>query len=183
MHINLRQHNDAYSAAELVHIQQCNQCQEDLSTFKKLQAAAKKMPEIVPEVLNWQAIKQRTINIEQTAIKAKPKLNRTYLFQQFIRVAASTFFIAVGWLVWNNHQLQNQLEQMLVINSVLEEQVITQIEVSFQQVALIETLRDIDSELLQAQTKIEKVAVLQKRQVILKNHINTLKGSSHVFSI
>ena len=183
MHINLRQHNDAYTAAELVHIQQCSQCQEDVSTLEKLQQSAELVPEIVPEALNWQAIKQRTINKQTTSTKPKSIFNRPFIFQQLIGVAASTFFIAVGWLVWNNHQLQNQLEQMLVINSALEEKMFSQIEVSFQQVTLIEKLRDIDSELLQAQTNVEKVTVLQKRQAILKSHINTLKGNSHVFSI
>ena len=71
MHINLRQHNDAYTAAELVHIQQCSQCQEDISTLEKLQKSVGLVPEIVPSALNWQAIQQRTINKQNTMTEPK----------------------------------------------------------------------------------------------------------------
>ena len=103
MHINFRQTNDEYTEAELLHFQQCHQCQEDLKTLEQLRASVNTIALIIPEEFNWQAIQQRTTKKARKKAQAKSKRTRLFLFKQLTAIAASTFFIAVGWLVWNNY--------------------------------------------------------------------------------
>jgi hypothetical protein len=167
MHVNFKQTHDKYSEAELLHLQQCYQCQQDAKSLEQLKKSATLIPIIVPEELNWQAIKQRTTAKKHVDIQPKSKVTRPYFFQQVIGIAASTFFIAVGWLVWNNHQLQSQLEQVLMVNQSLELQLAQDQIPTFRQAKLLNKVRLIEENLIYAQSQKEKLQLLKERQKLV----------------
>lgn len=184
MHINLRQADDGYSGTELIHLQQCELCQNDLKILELLQDSTKTLPLIVPEEMNWQVIQQRLIVKDTLKEKKQSKITKLFFYKQIMAVAASTFFIAVGWLVWNNYQLQTQLEQTLVLNQQLEIQL--QLEygssLTFQQVHLLTELEQIDIALSKAVSVKGKVSLLNLRYEKLVK-INQKKEVSNEISI
>jgi len=180
MHINLNRSNDAITEIEALHLQQCAQCREDLNYLKQLHDSAKLMQEIVPKELNWQVIHQKTLAKKQVAMKPN---NRSFISKQIIATAASTFFIAVGWLIWNNYQLQSQLEQVLFVNNQLEERLDklggTKFNVSN---SFIKVLA-IEKELSKA-TSIEiQMDLLRQREQLMRKIINMKESGEYEYSI
>jgi len=167
MHINFQRTKDKYTEAELLHLQQCSQCIEDVNLLEQLQLSAKEIQVIVPDEINWQAIKQRTINTEQVNVQSNSKSKRPYFFQQIMAIAASTFLIAVGWLAWSNYQLQNQLEQVLLVNQSLERQLIQDEIPTFRQAKLLNKVRLIEEDLIYVQSQKEKLRLLKERQKLV----------------
>lgn len=183
MHINLQKNENEYTEAELLHIQQCDQCQDDIHSLEQLKKSAKVIKIMVPEELNWQAIKQRTTKIEQVMVQPKYKSTRSLLFQQVMGIAASTFFIAVGWLVWNNNQLQNQLEQVLMVNQSLELQLFENASPTFYQASVLNKVRSIEIQLTQSEDVKEKVVLLNKRKSLIQEIITIQKENDDAISI
>jgi hypothetical protein len=167
MHINLQPNKEIYTEAELLHIQECSQCNEDIYAFDLLQESSSQMPLMVPDELNWQAIKRSINTNEQVAVQPITKTTRSFLFQKIMGIAASTFFIAVGWLVWNNHQLQTQLEQVLMVNQSLELQLARDQIPTFRQAKLLNKVRIIEENLIYAQSQQEKLHLLKRRQKLV----------------
>jgi len=183
MHINLRQHADEYSVVESLHINQCEQCQTDIKTLDQLHQSAKEMPVIEPNELNWQSIKLRTENKKIIKLPQKNKINRPFIYQNLSALAASTFFIAVGWLVWNNHQLQNQLEQVLLTNQQLELKLVSPTTNTYQQVFFVKKINELDQKLQNVSSLEQQVTLLEKRTVLVLELYKTQQGISDVFSI
>jgi len=167
MHINFQRTKDKYTEAELLHLQQCSQCMEDINSLEELQHSAKDIRVLVPDEMNWQAIKQRTTNAEQDKGGANTKSKRPYFIQQMMGIAASTFLVAVGWLAWSNYQLQNQLEQVLMVNQSLERQLIQDEVPSFRQAKLLNKVRLIEEDLIYVQSQKEKLKLLKERQKLV----------------
>jgi hypothetical protein len=180
MHINLRQNHDEYNEEELIHLQKCYQCQEDLKSIEQLYSSAKTLPLLVPEEFNWQVIQQKTIIKKQSKVESK---TRPFIYQQMMAVAASTFFIAVGWLVWNNHQLQSQLEQVLLVNQSLELQLYETKNPTFHQVNVLNEVRNIEIQLASAETKKQKLALLTARTKLIQEMVNAQNGEENAISI
>ena len=183
MHINLQQTYDKYSEAERLHVQECEQCQEDIKLLEQLKASANVMPVIIPEASNWQAIRRHTIDKKSVAIPRKIKRARPYFFQQFIGIAASTFFIAVGWLVWSNYQLQSQLEQVLMVNQSLELQLFDNATPTFHQAGVLNKVRNIELKLSQSTNAEEKLILLNKRKLLIQEIVNIQKENNDAISI
>jgi hypothetical protein len=182
MHINFQHTHDKYTEADLLHLQQCFQCQEDVKALDQLKESVNSIPVMVPEEFNWQAIKQRTIDKDHGAIQPKPKAARPYFFQQVIGIAASTFFIALGWLAWSNHQLQNQLEQVLMVNQSLERQLNEDQIPTFRQAKLLNKVRIIEENLIYVNSQNEKLQLLKARQKLVAEMVR-YQGEKNEISI
>jgi len=167
MHINFQRTKDKYTEAELLHLQQCSQCMEDINSLEQLQQSAREIQVIVPDEMNWQAIKQRTANTEQVNSLSSLKKKRPFFFQQIMGIAASTFLVALGWLAWSNYQLQNQLEQVLIVNQSLERQLIQDEIPTFRQAKLLNKVRLIEEDLIYVQSQKEKLRLLKERQKLV----------------
>jgi len=182
MHIDLQSSKDKYTEAELLHLQQCNECLEDANSLELLQKSVPKIPRMVPSELNWQAIKERTTHKIKEAEPVKVKATRPYFMQQVMAIAASTFFIAVGWLVWNNHQLQSQLEQVLMVNQSLELQLAQDQIPTFRQAKLLNKVRAIEKNLIFVESQQEKLQLLKERQKLVKEMVR-FQGETDEISI
>lgn len=177
MHINLNRCNEELTDKEVLHLQHCQDCREDLNILNQLSESAKSTPLIVPQELNWQVI-QRKMPVNKP--KHLTKRTRSFLFQKISAIAASTFFIAVGWLVWNNYQLQAQLEQSLVQNQKLELQLEYGISLTFQQVHLLSELEQIEMALTQSIDAEDKVKLLKLRYEKLVTIIDKKELSNEI---
>jgi hypothetical protein len=183
MHINIQQNQAEYTEKELLHLQQCYQCQEDIKSLEELKKSAELIQVIVPGELNWQAIKQRTSHKQKIVIKPKKHSARSLIVQQIMGIAASTFFLAVGWLVWNNYQLQSQLEQVLMVNQSLELQLFENTSPTFHQASVLNKVRNIELKLSQSKNVEEKLSLLNKRKSLIQEIVNTQEESDDAISI
>ena len=183
MHINLQKNQADYTEKERLHLQQCYQCQEDIKSLEELNMSAKTIPLIIPEELNWQAIKRSLSSNEQIAEQPNIRTTRSFLFQQIMGIAASTFFVAVGWLVWNNYQLQNQLEQVLMVNQSLELQLFENSSPTFHQASVLNKVRNIELQLSKSKKVEEKLILLNKRKSLIQEIVNTQKENDDAISI
>jgi hypothetical protein len=195
MHINLRHDANEYKEGELVHFQQCHQCQSDFKSLEQLSAAGNSIPVIIPDELNWQMIKQRTMHLE----KVKKNLKRKPVFsQKIMAIAASTLFITTTWLVFNNYQLKDQLEQTVLAKQtdfeqqleqvlqrtqILERQLKTNHLQSFQQAELLIKVNALEQQLHGSNSAKEQLRVLNTRQEIISDILKLQKGTMYEYSI
>jgi len=179
MHINFRHAHDEYSQTEIVHLQQCHQCQEDVKSIEQLTSAGQVMPTLIPDELNWQVIQQRTLKREQKPVTPATKKNRLFIYTKLMAIAASTFFIAVGWLVWSNYQLQSQLEQVLLVNQSLELQLFENSAPSFHQANVLNEVRNIELQLINEKSNKRKLALLTARKQLIQEIVNIQNGNEN----
>ena len=206
MHIILRRYASEYNEEELVHFQKCHQCQNDFKSLEKLYSAGNSIPTTIPDELNWQIIKQRTIDSETITMNQKRK---AIFSQKFMVIAASTFFIATTWLVFNNYQLQVQLEQTLLAtqtqksqilsarqadfeqqleqvlrrSQVIERQLKTNDRQSFQQAELLIKVNALEQQLFMSNSAEEQLRVLNVRQEVINDILKLQKGTMYEYSI
>lgn len=178
MHINSDRVKESLTAIELKHIERCTQCHLERQKLMALTLSAKNMPNIEPPEQVWQRLRQRpNYNINHKRRSAKP------IKQSLLSVAASMFFVAVGWLAWSNYSLQNQLEDVLLVNMMLESEISFGSNISYQQATLIDALRKLDLDLYNAKNNQEKLTVLKKRREMILQHLSAPKGDNNEFSI
>ncbi|WP_206483172.1 hypothetical protein [Thalassotalea sp. G2M2-11] len=116
--------------------------------------------------------------------KLPVKKNKVFSSKPLIyATAASIMMLSISWLMWSQHQLQRQLDEVLVINMMLEDKLNNESHITFQQAALVEVLREIDEELYQASSAKEKIKILQKRRQVIQQHFVQSKGDENEFSI
>ncbi len=207
MHINLRHETSEYNEAELVHFQKCHQCQNDFKSLEQLNSAGNSIPTIMPDELNWQIIKQRT-NHSQKITKGPKK--KPIFSQKLLAIAASTFFIATTWLLANNYQLQLQLEQQTLLSKqwqqsrvltaeqadfeqrleqvlrrtqVIERQLKTNDQQSFQQAELLIKVNALEQQLHISNSAEEQLRVLNVRQEVINDILKLQKGTMYEYSI
>jgi len=86
--------------------------------------------------------------------------------------------------MFNNYQLQQQMEQVLQVNQSLEIQLLQNTIPTFQQAKMLSDVRNIEQALIQAQQPKEKLRLLKQRQRIITNLVESqVKGDDHVFTI
>ena len=105
------------------------------------------------------------------------------IWSYVVGFAASTTFLALTWLMFNNYQLQQQLEQVLQVNQNLELQLVQDTMPTFRQAQLLLSVRKIEQELVIAITPAEKLVLLKKRQRLIADMIKGQNGAQNEFSI
>ncbi len=99
-------------------------------------------------------------------------------------MAASTLFAGFSWLIFNNYQLQNQLEYVLQVNQSLELQLIQNSMPTFRQAQLLNKVRKLEIQLMEATTTAEKLNLLKIRQSLIGDMVKLQqKGKKYEFSI
>jgi hypothetical protein len=158
---------------ERVHIAQCQECAYQHQLMTDLNNNVNTMELIEPPVAVWEKLARSSV------VKRKKRV-RKWVF--FAAVAASTSFISFTWLMFNNYQLQNQLELVLQVNQSLELQLTLNKMPTFKQAQLITLVREIEYRLHGA-TTVEKLALLKERQQLVSKIVNLQKGNSNEYSI
>ncbi len=172
MHINSDRLIESLTELELRHIEQCTQCATERAKLMALTVSAKHMEVMTPPAAVWQDLSRD--------VKAK----KHSMFRRFFySSAASIFFAAVGWLMWSNYNLQQQIEDVLLVNMMLEDKVNFEQRITFRQATLVEQLRSLDVELYQATSTQEKLDILQKRKELIQQHLLSMGEDSNEFSI
>ncbi len=180
MHINKDKLTASLTAHEQAHLKSCQSCAFEYESLKQLTSSAETIELLQPPVSDWLAIQEKMSKV-QPAHKAK-KTKRTPLVQYFISAAASVTLIIVGWLSWNNHQLQNQLDQVLMVNVQLEQQLATHEFLTYQQSQLLLKVRKVEAQLVNEKQSTKKLLLLEQRSFLMTEMIND-KGEEHEYSI
>jgi hypothetical protein len=149
----------------------------DNELIQKLREEHCDEPLTIPPESVWMQIKStRTDNVS--------KIKRTkYQIGYVSRIAASVFFISVGWLVWSNYQLKAELNDALQVNRMLEIQLTQENTATFQQTQLLSEIRLIELRLGEAKTLHEKLSLLREREKVMQVMVFTIKGESYEYSI
>jgi hypothetical protein len=174
MHINSDRLIESLTEVELMHINSCTQCATEREKLIALKVSANQISLVHPPHKIWNELKNKLPSQKQKTSQIK---------QLVLASAASLFFVAVGWLVWSNYSLQHQLQEVLLVNMMLEDKVNITPEVTFQQAALVEALRTLDSDLYQAHSTKQKLLILQKRRELIQEHLAKPQGNNYEFSI
>lgn len=174
MHITSERLSESLTQVELLHIKSCTQCKIERQKLIALKLSANQISLVVPPVAAWE-------NIQNKLPVPTPQSNPLMRF--VYASAASVFMMAVGWLMWSNYTLQQQMEEILLVNMILEDKINIEQKVTFQQASLVELLQELDSELYQATTTKEKLAILQKRRQLIQQHLASKIEDEHEFSI
>jgi hypothetical protein len=168
--------------ADEKHISQMVCDKEEQTIMSALTESSKVIDFSGPNEFNWLEIQRKIKPIIVTPTSAK-KLNFVPSYLNFFAVAASTIFVAMGWLVWSNHQLHNQLEQVLLTNQQLELKLVSPVINTYEQVFFVKKLNDLDQKLQHVNSLEQKVMLLQKRSALVLELYKTQQGVSNVFSI
>jgi hypothetical protein len=175
MHIMTNRLAEPLTSAEQEHLKSCEQCTFEQEAINQLKCSVEEIKLLHPPESDWLAIQQR--------MAKKKQVKRTSFMQFFISAAASFFFIAVGWLTWNNYQLQGQLEQVLHVNQTLELQLMQNGTPTFHQTQLLSKIRLIDLQLVDTATPAEKISLLKQRQKFMAEMVINKNGKHHEYSI
>lgn len=164
------------------HINQMVCDKEEQAIMSALTESSKILDFSEPNEINWLEIQRKIKPIIVTnTVNKKPKIVPFYI--NFFALVASTICIAMGWLVWSNNQLQNQLEQVLLTNQQLELKLVSPIINTYEQVFFVNKLNDLDQKLQHVNSLQQKVMLLQKRSALVLELYKTQQGVSNVFSI
>jgi len=174
MHINSDRLIELLTEVELLHIENCSMCRSEREKLMALKIAANQLTLIQPPEQTWDALQSNY---------SSPVSKKTHVKQWLFSSAASMFFVAVGWLMWSNSQLQNQLEEILLVNMMLEDKINYGQKATYQQATFVKALRELDLTLYQAKTTEEKINVLLKKRVTIQQHLSKPKGDDYEFSI
>ena len=160
---------------ELIHLEQCQTCKFEQQALTDLRLCANNSPLIVPPEVVWQKLQKSTVITN--------KIKRP-LWQKITVMAASTLFAGFSWLIFNNYQLQNQLEYVLQVNQSLELQLIQNSMPTFRQAQLLNKVRKLEIQLMEATTTAEKLNLLKIRQSLIGDMVKLQqKGKKYEFSI
>jgi len=171
MHINSAHLGKELSKAERKHMQECDVCAFEHDLLAKLKYSSEEMSLETPPSFVWEGI-QRSGKI--------PKSQRNRLWQAVTGLAAT---ILICGLLFNNYQLQGQLEQVLLVNQSLELQIIQDSAPTFRQAKLLTKIRKIDLQLLEATVASDKLVFLKERQKLITEMVRSQKGGDYEFSI
>lgn len=174
MHITSERLTESLTQVELLHIESCTQCKVERQKLIALKVSANQMNLVAPPSAAWENI--------QVKLPSKPQQSNK-LMRFVYASAASIFMISLGWLMWSNYSLQQQMEEILLVNMILEDKINIEQNFTFQQARLVESLQELDMALYQATTTKEKLAVLQKRRQLIQQHLSREVKDEHEFSI
>jgi len=170
------------NAADKEHVKEVTDNEDEQSKMLALTQASKTFEPSVPNEINWLKVQRR---IQEIIVVPHPVKKRTVVpfYIKIFAVAASTIFLAMGWLVFSNYQLHNQLEKVLLTNQQLESKLINPKVTSYEQVFFVQKLNDLDKQLQNISSLDKKVTLLQKRSALILELYKTQQGVSDVFSI
>lgn len=183
MHINLNRNQDEFTEKEATHMQECRECRDEYEILQELMRSVQSIEEIKPSESNWQVIRQKVELKEQQSIKQEHLKNTMFSYRTLMTIAASTFSLAVGWLVWSNHQMQTQLDQMLLVNQQLEQQLENPEISTYEQAYFLKEIKGLDKELSKEGSKEETIRLLKIRSKLVLELYKIQKGESDVYSI
>jgi len=175
MHVNKSRLGGELLPSELKHISNCAECAYEHEILDCLIKEAEDIKLISPPMSDWLAIQSKTTK--------KKKRHKALFGQVSFVIAASTFFLVAGWLLRSNFLLQNQLEQLLLVNSNLEYEISLIQAPIYNQTRLIYHLSGLEEELLAADSNKKKLSVLEKRQELIEQYLIDNKGGKYEFSI
>lgn len=174
MHINSDHLGDPLSKDEQQHLLDCKSCDHQHQSLLMLKQQAHDIVIESPPAEVWFKINNR-----HAVIKSTPQWR--YRIAGF---AATALMVMFGYLMFNNYQLQQQMEQVLQVNQSLEIQLLQNTIPTFQQAKMLSDVRNIEQALIQAQQPKEKLRLLKQRQKIITNLVESqVKGDDHVFTI
>ena len=180
MHINSDQLGKELDYEQQEHLSACPQCLIEHETMRTLFQQAEEQILIEAPKEAWQNIAVRRENIKVVKLEQRARFSP---FRWPVGVAASAFFLSVSWLMWSNHQLQTQLEQVLAVNQTLEIQLMQGSTPTFYQTQLLSKIRWIELQLAEANTPKEKILLLKQRQKIMAEMVEHKQGKSYEYSI
>jgi len=166
----------------------CHQCQEEQGLVELMRQEVSELPVITPSESNWHAIqfKLKTKDDEKP-LGSKPRPNniRQLIFKAktITAIAASLSFVMIGFLSWQNYQMEHRFEQVLTMNELLEERLSEQTVPYFSQISISNKLSQLDVEFYRAKTIEEKLAILMQRKKIIEGYLKPDQGVSNEFSI
>jgi hypothetical protein len=177
MHINSDRLTELLTEVECLHIENCTQCKVERQKLMALKVSVNQLDLIQPPEQVWQDIKYRH-SMNQKNTQKKSFHIKPYVFAS----AASIFFVSAMWLMWSNYHLQGQLKEILLVNAMLEQEIVTQSKPTFKQAIFVDQLRSLDSKLFDANTNETKLSLLEKRQLIIKQYIKSIGEDNHAYS-
>ncbi|MCO4822743.1 MAG: hypothetical protein KC469_11795 [Flavobacteriaceae bacterium] len=134
-----------------------------------------------PEEL-WQKINSQIKMIDNEDKASSFSIKRKLSIGVF-STAASLFLVSMVWLMWSNHQLQNQLKQVIITNQYLELQLEKENTPSYYQTKLITQIRELENELLFSHDDKEMLSLLIARKKIMQKIVELQKEENHEYSI
>lgn len=187
MHIDFSKYPDRLNHQQKLHLEQCEDCLLDYQHLFELNKASKSIQLELPDESNWQNIQQKLANrgiTNNSRVSHLPTKSRNKIvYQKLLAMAASIFFVSVGLLAWNNHQLQNQLEQVLMVNQSLELQLLKNSLPTIRQTRLLLSIRDIEEQLQFVNTTKEKLTLLKARRQLIAAMVDLQQGAQNEISI
>lgn len=180
MHINQEKLGKLLSKREQEHLLACSDCREENEKLQALTECAENLPLLTPPKDAWYKIvtKQR----QAESAQQNKKIIR-FSIHWSIGIAASTILAVQTWLMWNNYQLQQQLEQVLFVNQSLEIKLLEANALTFSQTKLLSQVRAIELQLADAASAEEKLSLLKSRQKIMKAMLEVNQGEDYEYSI
>lgn len=169
-HINELELLSELTLAQKEHVNQCELCQESQQLLEQLTAGSKQIEIEMPPAQVWQKIK-----VSRTTQPFRKK----FRWQMMAGNAAVLIIAIFGWLSWNNYQLQERFQEVLVMNQILERQLIEERAMHYTEAYLFEELGKIEIKLHQTDDLGEKVNVLLSRQKQIKRIIHLQKGNQN----
>ncbi len=190
MHIEQNRINQPLTELEKQHLLQCDECQEQQQLLTQLTNSAAALELVTPPPQSWQAIKasmnQPKVS-QPVGLSIAPNINPSAVKKPYwhnvTAIAATVMLTMFGYLMWNNFQLQNQLEQVLQVNQTLEQQLDQKDVPGIYQTDLLLQVRGIEQALDKAKSKAQKLALLKQRQQLISDMVDAQKGAQDAFSI
>ncbi|WP_206483175.1 hypothetical protein [Thalassotalea sp. G2M2-11] len=175
MHITSDRLTESLSDIELLHIQSCTQCKIERQKLMALKVSANQMSLMSPSDEVWQQL------AKQLPVKKK----KSFSIKSFTYAsAASLMMLSIGWLMWSQHQLQQELEAVLVLNNKLEEQLYKADVPAYNQVLIMHDLSEINSRLVGTKSTKEKIEILDRRSKLIQQYFAQLEQEKDdLFSI
>lgn len=162
MHIANDRFLQQLTKMEKSHLATCEACRDEHQKILLLCESAQYVELISPPNELWQTIKPRLVKERKPPSKWKK-----YTFS----AAATVLFASIGWMMWSQFTLKQQLEHVLVSNMLLEEKIQLQQQATYRRASLIEKLEVLEVELRNATDTEAKVKILMERKQIIQQHI------------
>ncbi|MCJ8273562.1 MAG: hypothetical protein MJK04_29695, partial [Psychrosphaera sp.] len=163
MHIEQNRVNQPLTELEKQHLQQCDECQAQQQLLAQLTNSAAELELVTPPAQSWQVIKASMNQPKAPQLVQSSTTTKPY-WHNVTAIAATVMLTMFGYLMWNNFQLQSQLEQVLQVNQSLEQQLDQKDVPGIYQADLLLQVRGVEQALDKAKSKAQKLAQLKQRQ-------------------
>jgi len=162
--------------SDLQHISKSTITDEEQEVMSVLILSAKELMVATPNKNNWDEIQKKIKPLIKEDETITNHLTVVPFYLKFISLAASVLCISMGWLAWNNFQLQNQLEQVLTMNRILEQQILHGSSNSLIYSQTMQQIRFIEQDLVNVGSADMQFNLLFKRKKLMENIILIQKG-------